>query len=891
MSEAQVSEALIRLEDYQPTEFATRSTDLWFDIHDGYTLVESRQRIARRNPGGQGELCLDGQNLELLEVAVDGRVLAGNEYQVDSTSLVLPGLPDSCEVSIRTRIVPETNTALEGLYKSGSMYCTQCEAEGFRKITYYQDRPDVLSVFTTKVTANAASYPVLLANGNLTEDSEAQGRRTVTWHDPHPKPSYLFALVAGDLAMREDSFTTASNRTVTLQIYSEPHNIDQCAYAMDALKRSMRWDEQTYGREYDLDIFMIVAVDDFNMGAMENKGLNIFNTSCVLATPDTATDLAYQRVETVVAHEYFHNWSGNRVTCRDWFQLSLKEGFTVFRDAQFSADMNSATAKRIEDVNRLRSIQFAEDSGPLAHAVRPRSYLEISNFYTPTIYEKGAEVVRMLHTCTGPDSFRRGSDLYFEQHDGSAATTEDFVQAMESASGRDFRRFRQWYEQAGTPELDVQSQFKNGQLLLTINQHTPPTPGQPNKEPTHIPLVMGLLSSDGQPIDGQELHIQSSAEVEARADNLVVHLLESRTTIEIGGLTSEPSVSFLRGFSAPVRVNWDRPGAALRFLAEHDPDGFARWDAMQSLLVGEVKRLSAGWAEHGQQPLEDNLMPLFARLLQQAVALENESAESLSLLAEMLTIPSELYLFEQVEVIDVEALCAARDSLQEQLAQGLLPQWQALYHRYRPSGRYSPVAVDMAQRRLANLALGYLCAAGGDMSELVLTHYQSADNLTDRRAALVEISNASWMPADVRSQTLSDFYDRWQHEALVVNQWLTVMASSRLADAEQVAELENHAGFDKRNPNKVRSLIYMFAQGNQRNFHAADGSGYTYLANKVLELNATNPQIASNLCQPLTRWRRYAAKRGRQMQLELQRIAAAPNLSKDVFEKVTKALA
>lgn len=886
--------SVIRLEDYQPTDFATLTTQLAVDIHDGETFVDCRQQLVRRDaataePVG---LVLAGQALTLLEVAVDGRVLAGNEYQVDAESLTIFTIPNQCELRVRTRIVPEENTALEGLYKSGSMYCTQCEAEGFRKITYYQDRPDVLSVFTTEVTADAEQYPVLLANGNCTADETKAGRRTVTWHDPHPKPSYLFALVAGDLSLLEDEFVTASGRKVTLHIYSEPHNIDQCGYAMHALQRSMRWDEEVYGREYDLDIFMIVAVDDFNMGAMENKGLNIFNTSCVLATPDTATDLAYQRVEAVVAHEYFHNWSGNRVTCRDWFQLSLKEGFTVFRDSQFSSDMHSPAAKRIADVSQLRAVQFAEDSSPLAHAVRPRSYLEISNFYTPTIYEKGAEVVRMLHTCLGADTFRAGSDLYFDRHDGSAATTEDFVQAMEAASSQDFSRFRQWYEQAGTPELTVASTWQDSTFALTVAQQTPATPGQPDKGPTHIPIVMALLAADGSPLalDGLQIDCDNSARLELRHGELVLHLLQAQSQLSIKGLTAEPQVSFLRGFSAPVRVRWDRSPSSLRFLAEYDTDGFARWDVLQSLLVAEVVRLGDNLnVNNAAVALDSDLLALVDSLIGQALAAQR-GAESLGIMAEMLTLPGELYLFEQVDKIDVEALCGGRQYLQQQLGERLNASWIALYEANRSTQAYEPTSLAMAARRLQNLALSYLCASGRDETDRLLAHYEQADNLTDRRAALVEIANAPWLDARKRSSLLEAFYERWQDQALVVNQWLGIMASNHLATAADLAALEAHPSYDQRNPNKVRSLLGGFSQANQRNFHAADGSGYAYLAGKIVELNASNPQIAARCAQPLTRWRRYTDARGARMRAALETIALAPDLSKDVYEIVSKGL-
>ena len=555
----------IALADYQAPDYRTVNTDLIFDIHDGVTEVTSTLDIQRQTPEGS-VLQLDGQELELVSVELDGRLLSSNEFQIDNEQLILRDLQDQHQLRIVTRIHPEQNTALEGLYRSSKMYCTQCEAQGFRKITYYQDRPDVLAKFRTTIIADGVRYPNLLSNGNLVaEEQMADGRKKVTWEDPFAKPCYLFALVAGDLAVLEDQFTTMSGRDVALKIFSESHNIDQCHYAMDALKRSMRWDEERFGREYDLDIFMIVAVEDFNMGAMENKGLNIFNTSCVLASKDTATDDAYQRVEAVVAHEYFHNWSGNRVTCRDWFQLSLKEGFTVFRDAEFSADMNSRAVKRIEDVGFLRSIQFAEDASPLAHPVRPSSYIEISNFYTTTIYEKGAEVVGMYRTLLGDEKFRRGTDLYFDRHDGQAATTDDFMRAMSDAGDVDLEQFKRWYEQAGTPNLRVAEQYENQTLTLTIEQSCPPTPDQEQKLPFHMPVLLGLLDKDGQDLALTADQLDTNAQFELRDNrhSVMVNLRESTTRIAVSGLAEKPVVSFLRQFSAPVKVQYQRPAAEL----------------------------------------------------------------------------------------------------------------------------------------------------------------------------------------------------------------------------------------------------------------------------------------------------------------------------------------
>ena len=870
------------LKDYRPPAYRTEATALEFDLHEGQTTVRSRLQIRRcADAEPDAPLLLDGQDLELVSIRLDGRPLSGNQYQTDAEGLQVRGLPQAFELELVTRIKPEENTALEGLYKSSGMYCTQCEAQGFRKITYYQDRPDVLSRFTTSISADAERHPVMLANGNLVADRTVGGRRTVTWEDPFPKPSYLFALVAGDLACMTDQFTTMGGRQVRLEIYSEPHNIGQCEYAMGALKRAMRWDEQTFGREYDLDIYMIVAVEDFNMGAMENKGLNVFNTSCVLASPDTAVDAAYQRVEAVIAHEYFHNWSGNRVTCRDWFQLSLKEGFTVFRDAEFSSDMHSRTVKRIKDVSLLRTVQFAEDSGPLAHSVRPDSYIEISNFYTPTVYEKGAEVVGMMRRLVGREGFRKGCDLYFQRHDGQAVTTEDFVRAMEDANEIDLRQFRLWYVQAGTPELAVRTAWRDGTFSIDIRQSCPPTPRQPDKQPMHIPLLIGLLDADGRELADADLALESDARTERRGASLLLHLRDAQTSLQVRGLREAPQLSFLRGFSAPVRVRYPRSAEALAFLAGHDGDGFARWDAMQSLLLGELDSLRDG-GEVSQLVLD-----LFAGLI--AEARKAEDAETGAQLREMLSPPSEGYVFEQSERIDVEGIIGARDRLIATLAETLAEAWLELYEAMGPQGPYAPTPLGMARRGLRNLALGFLSKSATDAANARLaTHLETADNLTDRLAALGEIVDSAAFPDQER--VLSAFYDRWRHESLVVNQWLQVQAASRRSDAQAVARLEDHPGFDLRNPNKLRALYGAFGQRNNRNFHAADGAGYDFLASRLADLDARNPQVAARLLRPLIRWRKFDGNRQALMRGALERIRAKEALSKDVFEVVSKAL-
>ncbi len=889
----------IRLSEYRPPDHTITDTRLEFDLGDGVTQVTSRLSVKRT--GAASTLRLDGQELELVSVAVDGRPLSSNEYQTDDDSLTLFDLPESCELTIVTRIHPEQNAALEGLYKSGGrsggMYCTQCEAEGFRKITYYLDRPDVLAKFTTTVVADPA-YPVLLSNGNLIDEHQRpDGRRSVTWQDPFPKPSYLFALVAGDLSLLRDEFVTASGRRVELRIYSEPHNISQCDYAMGALKRAMRWDEEVYGREYDLDIFMIVAVEDFNMGAMENKGLNIFNTSCVLASPDTATDLAYQHVEAVVAHEYFHNWSGNRVTCRDWFQLSLKEGFTVFRDAEFSSDMNSRTVKRIEDVNQLRTVQFAEDAGPLAHPIRPDTYIEISNFYTTTVYEKGAEVVGMIHTLLGPERFRRGTDLYFQRHDGAAVTTEDFVRAMEEANGFDLVQFRNWYSQAGTPVVSVTTRFANGTLDISIAQRCPPTPGQPNKAPFHIPVAIGLLDRNGKELLGRAGSLggsTASVESHARVENprgdgtLIVHVTEPSVDLRVSGLKDQPVLSVLRGFSAPVKVEFTRPSEELSFLARYDTDGFSRWDAMQSLHAETIERMRSGAADAAR-----SLLALYRELLNDALAVDDP--ERTAMFAAMLAVPTENYLGELMREIDVDGLHRARDALRASIGGELFDGWLDVYRRSASSGPYQPDSRSVGRRALRNVALGFLCAAGTTRSSearpLLLGQYRNADNLTDRLASLREIVNAEWLDDPARAETIADFYTRWSAQKLVIDQWFSVQAACPRAGAlGRVESLERHADFDGRNPNRLRALYGAFAGQNPVSFHARDGSGYRFLADRVARIDRANPQIASRLLAPLTRWRRYDAGRRAAMKEALRSIEASDAISRDVYEVVTKTL-
>ena len=874
----------IYLADYQPPGYTTQQTGLHFDIRDGQTTVTATLQVARQDAAAS-QMELLGEELTLVSVELDGRALSSNEYALSDHSLTLFNLDEGHEIRIVTQICPEENTALEGLYRSSSMYCTQCEAEGFRKITYYQDRPDVLSKFKTTIVADAQRYPNLLSNGNLVHEAALpDGRREVTWEDPFPKPSYLFALVAGDLALLEDTFTTMSGRQVKLQIFSEAHNIAQCDYAMDVLKRSMRWDEKRFGREYDLDIYMIVAVEDFNMGAMENKGLNVFNTSCVLASPDTATDEAYQRVEAVVAHEYFHNWSGNRVTCRDWFQLSLKEGFTVFRDAEFSSDMNSRSVKRIEDVGFLRSIQFAEDAGPLAHPVRPSSYMEISNFYTTTIYEKGAEVVRMYHTLLGEDAFRQGTDLYFDRHDGTAATTDDFADAMAQAGQIDLAQFKRWYEQPGTPKVQVAESYADGRLTLNITQAPADLPNAQQQQPFHMPLAMGFLAPDGASLALSVTDIESAATTSLRDDGqtLLLGAKESTTELTISNLHAKPVVSFLRGFSAPVKVSHQRDAEELAFLVQHDTDGFVRWDAMQTL-----------WMSHLDASAVTTVDPVAVLGGLAKGALELATPEQQLLAATMLTVPNENYLFEQLRGFDVDALLDARDGAIKNAATSHADTWAELVERHTASEPYKADAEGMARRALGNVAFSYLARTleGPALDELLQARYAKADNLTDRRTVLGIACRHEGVSNTYRRSLLQDFYTAWKDYALVIDLWFNLQAQSPLINIDGLRALEAHPDFDMKNPNRVRSVYAAFGMLNNRKFHAIDGSGYKFLGEAIMKLDALNPQVAARMTTPLTRMGRYDSARQQLMRKELNTLSESPALSKDLYEIVIKSLA
>ena len=865
----------IHLKDYTPPNCRIDSVDLRFELDETATTVRNTLAITML---ADGPLFLHGQQLELLAIALDDVPLGESEYSLDANGLTLPKPPQRFTLTLTSRIDPAANTALEGLYVSGGNFCTQCEAEGFRKITWYPDRPDVMAVFTTTLIADASRYPVLLANGNpIARETLADGRHSVTWHDPFPKPCYLFALVAGDLACVADRYTTASGREVLLEIYVQHGNEDKTAHAMASLKRAMHWDEQRYGREYDLDIYMIVAVDDFNMGAMENKGLNIFNSRFVLARPDTATDSDYFHIESVIAHEYFHNWSGNRVTCRDWFQLSLKEGFTVFRDQQFSADHHSPATVRIDQVRGLRSLQFPEDAGPMAHPVRPDSYVEINNFYTMTVYEKGAELIRMLHTLLGEEGFRRGSDEYFRRHDGQAVTCEDFVAAMAAVNpsplgergrgegGEPLTGFMPWYHQAGTPQVTMRREYDAASqtLSLHLSQHTPPTPGQPDKQPLWIPIRTALLDRDS----GATLRPEQ-----------VLLLEQAEQSFRFEGVSERALPSLLRGFSAPVRLEHDLSDDELAALMAHDDDPFARWEAGQQLMLRVLLAQYHAGEEPGELPA--HLAAAFARLLADTTSIDP------ALRAEAMALPGLDYVGEFIDGLDPLRLHRVHQGLQAALAEAHREALLAGYHGHHDAA-YRADAEAVARRQFKNQCLHYLAflPEGG---ELAASQYRQADNMTDSLAALAALTRHRHPQA---AEALADFAQRWQGERLVMDKWFALQAA--VPDGQCFAEVQAlmaHPDFTLTNPNRVRAVIGSFAMRNPVGFHGAEGA-YAWLAERVVELDGLNPQIAARLLSPLTQWRRYEPSRQQAMRAALQSVLDSGERSADVYEVASKGLA
>lgn len=868
----------INLKDYTQPHYWIDTVDLVFELGEDDTRVLSTMTL-RKNSGFPGDypLVLVGENVRLGVVRLDGVELAAADYLVTEEELTIHSVPDRFVLEIETLIRPQDNTALEGLYKSSGNFCTQCEAEGFRKITYYLDRPDVMARFTTTVIADREKYPVMLSNGNPVEQGGYEdGRHWIKWDDPFSKPCYLFALVAGDLGFIEDSFTTMSGRDIRLRIYVEHHNIDHCDHAMASLKKSMKWDEEVYGREYDLDVYSIVAVDDFNMGAMENKGLNVFNSKCVLAKQETATDSDFINIEGVIAHEYFHNWSGNRVTCRDWFQLTLKEGLTVFRDQQFTADMNAATPKRIDDVNILRTSQFAEDAGPMAHPIQPASYLEINNFYTVTVYNKGAEVIRMIHTLTGADGFRKGMDLYFESNDGKAVTTEEFLRAMEQANGIDLSRFRNWYTQAGTPEVSVSDTYDDasGTYTLKLQQHTPATPGQERKQAFHIPVSMGLMDEYGN-----DMEAQLAGGASGRTH--VLDFMKDTQAFVFNDVQHRPVASLFRGYSAPVKVEFDRSDDELAFCMAHDSDEFNRWDAGQQLATRIILKLVETIQADETPELPGYFIDAYSKTM-------SDSALDKSLLARALSLPSISYISERMDVADVHAIHAARVYIHKQISQQFQQQWLELYNDNQ-SGQFSLSPEAMGRRFLKNVALAYLFYNDAEAHvPLALQQFENANNMTDQVAGFrVLVHNDT----SQRRHVTEAFYQQWKQDHLVIDKWFTIQAMAVMDDTiDTVSGLFSHPDFDLKNPNRVRALLGAFCSANPVCFHDVSGAGYRLLGEYVEKLNELNPQIAARLLSPMTRWHRFGAEAQDMMKAELERLGQLPDLSRDVYELVSKSL-
>lgn len=886
MSESKENNARkpIYLTDYQPPDYLVETIELRFELGNETTSVFSRLSMKRNYHQAEParSLVLDGEELVLRRLLLDGKPVAKDQYTVATESLTIETVPDAFVLEIETELRPQDNTTLSGLYQSKGSFCTQCEAEGFRRITYYPDRPDVLAEFTTTVVADRLQCPVLLSNGNLIDTGVIDGGlHWAKWHDPFPKPSYLFAVVAGDLACATDEFRTMSGRLVQLLVYVEHHNADKCGHALVSLKKAMQWDEQVYGREYDLNAYMIVAVDDFNMGAMENKGLNVFNSKYVLANAETATDADYEAIEGVIGHEYFHNWSGNRVTCRDWFQLSLKEGFTVYRDQEFSADMTSRWVKRIQDVDVLRTVQFREDSGPMAHPVRPDSYVEINNFYTSTVYNKGAEVIRMLHHFLGAEGFRKGTDLYFERHDGQAVTTDDFVAALEDANDVDFAQFRLWYSQAGTPELHVQRHYdaSTSTYQLSIHQRCPGTPGQAKKQPFHIPIAVGLLDSDGR-----DIPLQLAGETGLVPGTRVLTLSEANQVFTFTGIAEEPTPSLLRGFSAPVKILLKQSEEELCFLMAHDSDAFNRWDASQRLSCILTMRVVADiQQQRAPAQLSSDVIAAFRRTL------ENPKLDK-SLVAQVLSLPAEAYLSEFMDTIDPLAIHQARLFMRQSLARSLTPELTSAYDANAAVDIYSIDQESIGRRGLKNVCLSYLMELEDPAILPACTkQFYEGGNMTDVMAALRCLANHE---CKERVEALTAFYEKWKDDALVLDKWLSIQAGSRLPDTLAVVRtLITHPAFNLKNPNKVRALIGMFCHANLAHFHAADGKGYEFLAEQLLILDRMNPQIAARLVGGFSMWRKYDAQRQDLMKTQLQQILSTPDLSRDVYEIASKSVA
>jgi len=856
----------VYLKDYTAPAYLIDTVDLDFNVETGGTTVSTTLAM-RRNPAVPAQpLVLDGDELKTLSVTVNRKKVPFSET---ASTLTIADLPDAFTLETVVRIDPDKNTRLSGMYRSADGYFTQCEAQGFRRITWFLDRPDVMSTYTATLHADKATYPVLLANGNpVAAGNEPDGRHWAKWADPFKKPAYLFAVVAGKLDVLKDSFQTASGRTVQLAIYVEPGKLDQCPHAMAALQKSMKWDEERFGLECDLDHYMIVAVGDFNMGAMENKGLNIFNTKYVLARSDVATDVDFENIDRVVAHEYFHNWTGNRVTCRDWFQLSLKEGLTVFRDQEFGADLHNRQTARIREVRGLRAAQFPEDAGPMAHPIRPSSFVEINNFYTSTVYEKGAEVIRMIQTLIGRDGFRAGMDEYFRRHDGQAVTCEDFVAAMAAASGFDFTQFMRWYNQPGTPHVTVDGFFDADTKTYTLTC-TQTNPRASDDAPTLIPIRVALFADNGDLLPGTERTLQLTATTQSFVFN---------------DIAAEPVPSLLRDFSAPVVLDFDYTPEQLTLLLAHESDPFNAWEAGQRLASTLILDATAAIAA-GQAPVwPDSFVNAARRLLQ------TQAGRGAAFVAEALTLPGESTLAEAMAIVDPDALHAARNALRKHLAEQLKTEFFDLYAALAPSAAYAPSSEQAGRRALRNLCLGYIAELDtAETRRLSMQHFRQADNMTDQFAALSVLANII-DDCPERLEALNEFYGRWQHEALVVDKWLQVQSTSRRPDTlRTVTTLTAHPAFDIGNPNKIYALIRAFG-ANLARFNAADGSGYAFIADQVIVLHDRNPQVASRLARCFDRWKKFDSGRQAHARLALERVRDHAGLSRDVLEVVTRAL-
>lgn len=864
----------IRLKDYTVPDFLIDSVIFNFDLHEEFTLVKAVLQM-KRNPASKSKnavLKLNGEELVLRAVSVNGKTLTEDKYEITPEHLMIPKLPKQFTLETEVEIKPQNNTALSGLYKSSGNYCTQCEPHGFRRITYFLDRPDVMTRFTTTISADKKLYPILLSNGNLIQTKQLDANRHwVKWEDPSLKPSYLFALVAGKLECLEDKFVTMSGKPVVLKVYVEQGKLNQAQFAMKSLQQAMRWDEQTYGREYDLDMYMIVAVGDFNMGAMENKGLNLFNDRYILANPKTATDDDFINIASVIGHEYFHNWTGNRITCRDWFQITLKEGLTIFRDQGFTASINSPIVKRIQDVNVIRGVQFAQDAGPMAHSIRPEAYIEVNNFYTVTVYNKGSEVIRMMRTLLGPEKFRRAMDLYFKRHDGQAVTTREFVKAMEDTGRINLTQFLRWYSQAGTPTVAIKSKYNKAKktFTLTMTQSCPPTPGQRSKKPFHIPVAVGLLDAK----TGKDL-LQPVTQI--------LQLKKKTQRFVFKNIAQAPIPSLLRDFSAPVKLHYNYTDAELLFLLKHDSDGFNRWDAGQTLATKIIFQLVKQYRQKKTLKLSSAYVDAFHQLLV-------DKTVDLQLLAQMLQLPRMSYLIEQMKVADVEALHHVREFIKTELVQQLQANFFADYNRYysAQSYQFSPSAIG--RRQIANLCLSYLMQLHQtDIRELCLQQVREADNMTNEIGGLSALINADCVE---RTTALSEFYKKWEKENLVIDKWFSLQALSNLPNTlDVVKKLTTHPAFNIKNPNRVRALVGAFASNNYINFHDKSGKGYEFFADQILIIDPMNPQLSARLIDPLIHWRKFDKNRQKLMRQQLKRIGQLPKLSKDVYELVTKSL-